>query len=210
MPEYINFLAIVLVYFFVVYLTAIRRGGQSVLPWLFLILLQSASLYYREFVCEYVKKLPFLIQQPQTVCQGVSIGILVVINILAIVLINLITTSRKKKPEPQEFTLSSEDIPPITSMEQETAFQQESQQMGWKPDPAMGKDEKPSADFNVNDETIFETISSLIDNGNQEAAIKYLRMVIFFGKNESFISQAKEMLNTLQKGVKTNAKDANS
>lgn len=203
MSEYVNFLGIVLVYFLVVYLTAIRRGGQPMLPWIFLILLQAASLYYYEYAYEYVRNLPFLLQQPQIVCQGVTIGALVVVNILMILLLNLTTADRKKGADSQEFTLSSEEIPPITTIEQNPAFRQETQQEDWQIGIAPEESTETSANLNLDDETIFKTIASLIDGGNQEAAIKYLRMVVFFGKNDVLISRAKEMLETLQKRSET-------
>lgn len=58
--------------------------------------------------------------------------------------------------------------------------------------------ESEEEEADTSGEEVFDTIQGLIESGNKEEAIKYLRMVALFGKNTNTMKKAKRILDELQ------------
>ena len=112
MTQYTNFLALVLIYFLIIYLTAIRRGGQRVLPWILRILAQAASLYYFRTLCVYVSAIPFFTQYPKQFCMYMTAGALILVNVLLIFLLNIAFSPRQQSRDTtDEFYVDVDSLP---------------------------------------------------------------------------------------------------
>lgn len=240
MPYFVRFLAVVFVYFAIVYLTAIRKGHQPIVPWLLLILLQAVSVYYHKEVYSIVRQMPFMVSQTDKFCKIVTVAILALVNLLAILGINMAIGNKEKPPEPEEKpkeqveesnnvfekeTPVSNVNPEITPEEDTSSILQETpasaaeheinadpeiileeDMFPFTPELQIPDDDIPISlqtsdempdEVNIDDNRIFDTIQMLRENGNSETAIKYLRMVSFFGKDEQIVNKAKQMLNDL-------------
>lgn len=198
----INFVALVLVYFLLVYLFAIRRGGHKPLPWIVLILTQAASAYYFQTLCVYSARLPFLAQCSETVVMAVTGGVLALLNFLLILLINLLFSPRQKEAERQEFQLSPEDIPvadggaagPANPPSREPSPSVLDVPISFATEPAQTL----GADSSLDESSIFGSIHRQIEAGQYDEAAKYLRMVAMFGKDPTAIQKAEQMLAEIQ------------
>ncbi len=193
MPDFIKFFALVFVYFLIIYLVAIRRKNQSLLVWLFLILQQAASLYYFQTFYSHLRLIPFFAPFSDTVCTAVTAGFLVLINSFVILLVNFVMQKKERASvEHINAEVRVEDIPITTSAREETPplsginFSRE--------EPPV----QPRQVFDEDEKKIFASINDLIEKGQKEEAVKYLRMVAYFGTNEQSMNQAKQMLNELQ------------
>lgn len=204
MPDLVKFAAYVLVYFLIIYMTAIRRGGQPLLPWILLIVVQALSVFYFETVFLFIRQLPFLMQQTNQFCQIVTIVILALLNFLLIILVNLLFERKNAISEEQEFWVDVDEVP-IMSMdfEKNKKSSQNSDAEEFQVDIPLSPVEEPPDDLNIDDETVLEKIQELIEGGNREDAIRYLRMVVYFGKNETIMEQAKQMLTEVQEQEET-------
>lgn len=197
-----NFAALVVMYFLVVYLVAVRQHGQKPLPWLFLILVQAASIYYFKNLCLSVAQISLFSQLSATAVDAITCGILVVINLLLILLINFIFCPRESSsPHPAEFEFNADDIPPMQyNAERASTIKWDvSTTVGAAPNITIP--ETPQTSGSNGDKREAETLNSineLINEGKTEEAIKYLRMVVMFGKDPAFTQKAKQLLEEIQ------------
>ena len=89
--DYLYFLALMVLYFLIVYLFPIRKGGQRVLPWVILIVIQTASVCFFRDVCSFAGQLPLpaeLLSEPMLTM--LTAAGLFVANLVIIFLVNLI------------------------------------------------------------------------------------------------------------------------
>lgn len=193
MPDIIKFLALVFVYFLIIYLVAIRRKNQSLPVWLFLILLQASSVYYFQMFYSCMRLIPFLTPFSDTVCIAVTAGFLVLLNSFVILFVNFFMRKKERASvEHINAEVRVENIPITTGVKEETTplsginFSRE--------EPPV----QPTQVFDEDEKKIFASINDLIEKGQKEEAVKYLRMVAYFGTNEQAMNQAKQMLNELQ------------
>lgn len=204
MPGLVKFAAYVLVYFLIIYMTAIRRGGQPLLPWILLILVQAVSAFYFETIFLFIRQLPFFMQQTNRFCQIVTIVGLALLNFLLIILVNLLFERKNVISEEREFSVDVDEVPIMPlDFEKETKPLQNSGTEEFQVDIPLSPIGEPPDDLNIDDETVLEKIQELIDSGNREDAIRYLRMVVYFGKNVSIVEQAKQMLTEVQEQEET-------
>lgn len=201
MTQLTNYLALILVYFLIVYLTAIRRGGQKVLPWILLILAQAASLYYFRILCVYVAGIPFFAQYSERVCMYVTAGSLALVNILLIFLLSAIFIPKQRiNSEEINIAVNVDEIPIIREDLEEPPKVEVQEQSDVLPDspPITSDCDKKACAIDMDEEALFLTIQKLIDDGKTGEASKYLRMVAFFGTNPITMQKAKQILAGLQ------------
>lgn len=192
MPNTTNFMAIVLVYFLLVYLLPVRRGRQPLLLWLFLILVQAASVFYFRTLCSYAYHIPFLAEFTDDIRQYIVVGILIVMNLILIFLLNL---AFHKKVD-NDATDSSEVEMDIDNL-----------QLNFTQEPVQHQDDSSNVLFtpetlsspNVDEVEFFDSIQTMINSGQTDEATKYLRMVAFFGTNKSLMDRAEKMLHSIEK-----------
>ena len=94
--SYYVYFAMAVVYILIVYLLAIRRGGQKFLSWLLLIAVQMASVIFFGNVHDAFAGLPLpkaLLAEP--LLTVVTAAALFIVNLLLIFLVNLAEESRK-------------------------------------------------------------------------------------------------------------------
>lgn len=211
MAQLTNYLALILIYFLIVYLTAIRRGGQKVLPWILRILAQAASLYYFRTLYMYAARLPFLAQYSEKICMLVVAGVLLLANVLLIFLLNIaFSPKQQSNSENNNFPINVDEIPIIREEakaplkeaipKEEVPIEEIKTQSDVMPDPTTVKSDCDDdlCDIDMDEEALFLTIQKLIDEGKAQEASKYLRMVALFGTNPSYIQKAKQILTELQ------------
>ncbi len=99
MNDYIHFAALVLVYFLIVYLTAIRRKGQKALPWCLVIAAQAASaLYFQQLRAFMAESFPWMAQLSDAVMTAVTVGVLAAANTVLILGVNLLFLTEAAAP----------------------------------------------------------------------------------------------------------------
>ena len=178
LSDYIYFLALMVLYFLIVYLFAIRKGGQRALPWVILILIQTASICFFKKIRVFAGQLPLpaeLLTEPQITM--VTAAGLFVINLVLIFLVNLLfnrsegnQTGEKKAADAAEAS-SEKQIPVISVAEQVSS--------------------------ELDTEQTLAKAKELLNAGETEAAGRYLKMVAFFESDGPAVQEAKELLNKL-------------
>lgn len=197
----INFAALVMVYFLIVYLIAIRRKGQKLLPWLFLILAQAASVSYFNLLCSYAKGIPLISMYSETIIMAIVGGALAAVNLLLILLVNLAFIQKGGNEAAQaDFHIDVSDIPEINHSEVTAATNPAPQNpiLAEKDVPFPFSTGQTSVGTAADEEDIFISIQGLIEEGQTEEATKYLRMVLMFEKNTEAIQKAERMLAEIQ------------
>lgn len=210
-----RFLAVVLAYFLIVCLTGIRRGGQPLLPWLLLILAQAASLYFHKEVCAFAQGVPFLAGQSEKIVQVIAIAVLAVANLLLILLMSAAGASNWGRTGEEwdgtwdeEATFENKVSSGLLNDLRESAQVQSVQSVGpSQPELAdlgrtVSQDSAQMGKLELEEEDtrIFDSIQELIGTGDYDAAVKYLKTIVFFGKKESLVKKADQMLRDLQGG----------
>ena len=199
MPNPINFMAIVLVYFLLVYLLPVRRGRQPLLLWLLLIMVQAASVFCFRTLCIFACRIPFLAGFADDARQYMVAGSLATINLLLIFLLNL-AFHRKTYSAATDGSDVEVDVNDI--------------QLNFAPEPrrepAQGSAQEQSAfsdaDFtaeplpasDVDEAELFDSVQNMIDSGQINEAAKLLRVLAFFGTNSSSMERANKMLQSIE------------
>lgn len=206
MKELMNLMALAIVYFLIVYITIIRHRGQKALPWVFLILVQTISVSYFEVLSGYIGSIPFLSGQSIIVPNVVTVLVLLIINIGVILITNLLFFKKENKDVAEiDFSVDMEHIAPVR---EEKSSNNTSREINLEDGPILAvsspvaSQQENAKNTQVHDdmseESIFQTIEELVEAGHTEDAIKYLRMVAFFGKTPDAIDKAKKLLADLQ------------
>ena len=195
------YLALMIVYFLIVYLTAVRRNGQRVLPWLLLIIVQTASVYFFRPLRLRFLGVSLFAGASLTLVTCATAAVLLVLNFLIILLINRVFAPEDALAE-DDFNLDADDITVGDKDGEELEFRLpvNLSKPAWEPignDAALTVAERISEEMNT--DQLLETVQMRIDAGETEEAIKYLRMVAFFEKDGEAVQKAKAMLAELQK-----------
>lgn len=314
MPNSINFIAAIVIYFLLAYLIPIRRGKQPILLWMILILAQSSSIYFFDKIYLYISNVIFFSDFTATTVKGITFGIIILANLFLILLLNTLfkvessslgskkqKNNKKVKKNQKAETKPKEEIPKLEINESETigkkhdcvienrieplfatvsepkgsendfpvddAFSSDqikqdienmqirlNQKLSLdKNDNVDGADEKQinskddsslenserletnnddfktilkselsetskdldnsakkiddnedlnilanTSDFSEEELSVLEPIQQMLDDNKMDEAIKYLRIVAFFGTNAKLMNHAKNVLNKLE------------
>ncbi len=195
MHEIGNFLAVIFVYFAIVYLTAIRRFGQSLLSWSILIAVQSISVwFYSPIYLLVTKKMGIEV----AVSKGLILLLLVLLNILLIFAVSIKEAESREKEvravddRGMQFDLQTDDIflSDLNTLE---------------------KNEGSNGALKMTDEkSIFASIEKLIAQNRVEDAKRYLRIVVYYSKDAVATERAKNMLETLHQESKGGSENENN
>ena len=211
MPNPINFMAIVLVYFLLVYLLPVRRGRQPLLLWLLLIMVQAASVFCFRTLCIFACRIPFLAGFADDARQYMVAGSLAAINLLLIFLLNLAFHRKtySAATDGRDVEVDVNDIQLNFAPEPRREPARESVH-GSVREPAQGSAQEQSAfsdaDFtaeplpasDVDEAELFDSVQNMIDSGQINEAAKLLRVLAFFGTNSSSMERANKMLQSIE------------
>ena len=111
--ERIYCLAFMALYFLIAYLFAMRKDGQRKLPWIILIVIQTASLFFIKDIGKWIKQLPLpaeLSSEPQVT--ALALAGWLVFNLILIFLVNLLFNRAGKKTGNRKKSKSDADAQP--------------------------------------------------------------------------------------------------
>ena len=203
MPNPINFMAIVLVYFLLVYLLPVRRGRQPLLLWLLLIMVQAASVFCFRTLCIFACRIPFLAGFADDARQYMVAGSLAAINLLLIFLLNLAfhrkTYSTATDGSDVEVDVNDIQLNFAPEPRREPARESvhgSAQEQSAFSDTDFTAEPLPASD--VDEAELFDSVQNMIDSGQINEAAKLLRVLAFFGTNSSSMERANKMLQSIE------------
>ena len=163
-----------IVYFLVVYLFVIRREARPIIPWAVCIISQVVCFVFFQDIMAYCKSVlpdPFGMVLPSaTICFG---NLALIITMFGPVLDRIKEKSEGPEQEETEFRVA-----PLPN-----AMKQNAEQIAGKQ--------------NDDDEDSLAFIQKMIAEGRKDEALKYLKMLAYYGKDEQSRAEAAKMIAEL-------------
>lgn len=178
MIEVLQIVACGVIYFLVVYLFVIRREARPILPWTVCIATQVVSTVFFQDAKEWVMENVFPPEEYGNLGMVIPSALLLVVNLTVIFIMfgNVMTKIKSKDIETatveEEFTIT-----PLPSVMSENV--------------GVKAEEKSEED----DTLAF--IEKMISEGRRDEAVKYLKMLAYYGKDEASRAEASKLLDQL-------------
>ncbi len=188
--SYILVIALGAVYYLIVYL-AVRRGGRPIIPWMVSVLAQVVSAVFYLPLSRRIAD--FLAPLAPTAGYVVAALILIALNYVIIVLSFKYLKPKRPNFEDMEAEMQDFELKPIETVPSSEFIR--------KVENATSSVVEEDTKDDRNNEKVMEEIDGMIASGSMDDAVRYLKMVAYYGSNEELSNRAKEKLAELTESV---------